>query len=735
MKKACAVIAVIFLVTGMFSGCRSKNKKTEDDSYSNIVAVSSSEKGIETGEYEKRIDQLIRKYAKNTPDVKKHPIIKEFEKADDLDKVDIALGLADDMTMSCVFDLESNTTFKVAAEVVKSYPHPLLLNNFGAMLAEKSPEDSLFFLLQALYQAPDNPVILVNAAYLYIEIDNFTEAENCAKKALLAAPDYGPAYQILTTIHLKNEDYILAAETMVKSAKHCFNDITIHHFDSFLEAVAELDPEVDEYPLMEEYIKELYLIAKENVDTNFVREGIDTPEAQLTLKPFPKINDSGLESMNQELFDMQGEISMVHDDVRREYYNYQYAVEDYLNEPSSAEKDIYPFKNNLRQIYAFKVLQSYYNFKLEKCARKVENKIYKFSDEASEKELKMMDELNEKQASGQDSFDFDIMKPMRPEDLFEIERKAMEEYNNVLKEIKKVYNSYTPEVISMCREQYNETKQILEEFWLRSGGIIKYITEEDILKQFDYERTMTVYEYINYPISNLLYWAGNLVAAETTMFYTGEIISLLESMGMISENYEEIMSRIEKAEKNDEMIPDIEEQAITNFDEKGDLPDVGFEGDIFGFGASLQTDGERLKVGLETPVSSSEVSKNFLYDKPSRGAYLESYTAVGAKAQGSTDWFKDFKNVKKALGKGQKVIGKVGIGFSNNVSQGHYVCVKKDGTIADRGIIYIRESGGSIGNFGKSERVVVRKSTITGLAIKEKSTKYKFGIGSFTVGR
>ena len=61
--------------------------------------------------------------------------------------------------------------------------------------------------------------------------------------------------------------------------------------------------------------------------------------------------------------------------------------------------------------------------------------------------------------------------------------------------------------------------------------------------------------------------------------------------------------------------------------------------------------------------------------------------------------------------------------------------MNKDGTIADRGIIYIRESGGTIGNFGKSERVVVRKSTITGLAIKEKSTKYKFGIGSFTVSK
>ena len=359
----------------------------------------------------------------------------------------------------------------------------------------------------------------------------------------------------------------------------------------------------------------------------------------------------------------------------------------------------------------------------------------KFNEEASEREFKIMDELNERQASAQDSFDYNVLTPMRPEDLFEIERKAMEEYKLALEEIKKVYNSYTPEVISLSREQYNETKQILEEFWLRSGGIIKYITEEDILKQFDYERTMTVYEYIEYPIGNLLLWAGNLVGAETVMFYTDEIISILNSLGMIAEDYENIMSQNEAKEKGDDMIPDIEKQAITHFEEEGDLPDVGFEGDIFGFGVSLQTDGERLKVGLETPVSSSEISKNLLYDKPSKGAYFESYTAVGAKAQGSTDWFTDFKNVKKAIGKGQKIMGDIGFGFSNNVSQGNYVSVNKEGKIVDRGIIYIRESGGSIGKFGKSERVVVRKSTMTGLAIKEKSTKYKFGIGSFTVGR
>jgi len=736
LKKVCAVIAAFFLFAGIFSGCRSEEKKTEDAGYRNFT-VSSPEfvPGIETKEYTNRIDNLIKKYAKDAPKIDKHPVIQEFKKADDLDKVDIALGLADDMTMSCVFDLESNTTFRIAAEIVKTYPHPLLLNNFGVMLAEKSPEDSLYFLLQALAQIPDNPVILVNAAYLFIELDDFTAAESCARKALQAAPDYGPAYQILTTLHLKNEDYVLAAETMVKSAKHFFNDITVHHFESYLEAVAELDPETDEYPLREEFIKELYLIAKENVDTDFVREGMDTPEAQLNIKPFPKINGLELENMYQELFDMQGEISMAQLDARQEYYKYQYAVEDYLYEPSRAEKDIYPFKNNLRQIYAFKVLQSYYSFKLEKCFIEADKKIMKFNEEAGRRELKIMDELNERQASKKDSFDFDGIEAFRPEDLFEIERKAMEEYSQALGEVKKVYNSYTPDVITLCTEQYNETKQIFEEYWLRSGGIIKYITNEDILRQFDYERILTVYEYLQYPIGNLMLWAGNLRAIDTAMFYTDEIISVLNATGMLSEDYKNIMEQTEAGEKDNDLTPDIEKQAITHFDEKGDLPDVGFEGDIFGFSASLQTDGERLKVSLETPVSSSEISKNFMYDKPSRGAYLESYTAVGAKAQGSTDWFKDFKNVKKAVGKGQKVLGNIGIGFSNNVSQGNYVCVNKDGTIADRGIIYIRESGGSIGNFGKSEKIVVRKSTITGLAIKEKSTKYKFGIGSFTVGR
>jgi len=431
-------------------------------------------------------------------------------------------------------------------------------------------------------------------------------------------------------------------------------------------------------------------------------------------------------------------LSMAHTNANVEYFKYQFAVVDYMSEPQLTGDDTYPIKRNLRQIYAFKVLQSYYRFKLEKCAIEHEKKITEFDEEASEQAFILSDDFNQKQDSQRHLFEPDGVMTMSPEQLLELQKKGVEESIQLQEQIKKVYNSYTPQVVTLCREQYNESKQILEEFWLRSGGIIKYITNEDILRQFDCERTLTVYEYIMRPIDNLTYWAGNLRGPEAAISVFDDLASILESLGQLAGGIEDLKRQeIEKANDkkgDDDLIPDIEKQAITYFQETTDLPDIGFEYEIFGFGASLQTDGEKLKLGLETPMSSSEVSWSYMNDNPRRGGYFESYTAVGAKAQGSTDWFKDFKNVQNALGSGKKVLGKIGIGFSNSVSQGSYICMDKNGEIKDMGIIYIRESGGSIGNFGRSERVVVRKSTMTGLAIKQTSTKYRFWFGSISVG-
>ena len=56
-----------------------------------------------------------------------------------------------------------------------------------------------------------------------------------------------------------------------------------------LEAVSQLDAEVDEYPLNETFINDLYDIAKENTGS-FTDVSTDIPESQLTLKPLSSNN-------------------------------------------------------------------------------------------------------------------------------------------------------------------------------------------------------------------------------------------------------------------------------------------------------------------------------------------------------------------------------------------------------------------------------------------------------------
>ncbi len=734
LRKICAVIMVTMIFISTLSGCGGKDRGNDVDA-KNSFPVNAKAAGNASSELVEELDKVISDYVENNSDIKKQPLLVEFEKADPTKKVEIALGLADDMAMSCVLDFENNSTFALAAEIVKEYPHPLLLNNFGSMLAEKSREDSLFFFLKALEQDPENSVILTNAANLFIELDNFAEAESCARRALMAAPDFGPAYQILTTNHLKNGDDILAAETMVKSAKHCFNEITIHHFESFLEAVEELNPEVDEYPLKEEFIKELFLIAKENVDTAFINDGIDTPEAQIKIQSFPKIDTIDLSEMYSFLYERSQEINFTRYDDQRAYRKYQYAAEDYLYDYSEGGQGIYPIKKNLRQVYAFKVLQSYYNFKLEKCRLEYEKEMEELHSELSEAVLKIVEEdYNQKPKETPDE-NYELI-PITFEEIMAIQNQAIEGWEGSLERQKSVYKGLTPRAISLSKNCYNEIKQILEEYWLLSGGILKYITNEDVFIQFDLERTITVYEYISVALDGMLSWAGNDVNMDVSFDYADALQSMADALTKISgsggvlEAQEPEQTKSEKDE--DSLIPDIEKQAITNFKEIGDLPDVGFEGDVFGVGGSISTDGERLKYSLDTPVSSAGQSKNLLYDEPWDKCYTESYFALGSKAQGSTEWFvKNSKTVKEAVGKGAKIIGN--IGFTGGTLQGGYICQSKDGIITDRGIIHIREAGGNIGMFGKSDIVVVRKSTISGVAIKEKSTKYKFGIGALNV--
>ncbi|MFA5523585.1 MAG: hypothetical protein WDA24_04430 [Tissierellales bacterium] len=749
--KKCICILISLIMVFSLVGCGDKSSIN-----------TSKSKPVETyDEFTKKLDKIIENLNPSINDETESKLLEDFQKLDDIDKVDFALGLADDMTMSCISGVLSDGMLSTLGKIVKEYPHPLLLNNYSAILVERSPADSLFLLLQAIEMVPDNPIFLTNIANIYVQLDDYSAAERYASEALIASPDFGPAYQVLTTCHLKNGNSILAAETMVKSAKHCFNEVTIHHFESYLEAVEALDPEKDEYPLQEEFLKELHVIARENVDTKDINDSIDTPEAQLDLKEFPYFTGKDLLEKESYLSSLASEINIELLNADRENTKYFNAFDDYMTDEEKGENRVFPIKKNIRQVYAFRVLESFYVFKMEKAIAKyeeiIEEGIEKFHErvyvDGKEEYQKLEDKLNAEAESYKERID-KLYASNNYEDIVAA-NKLVEEYMpigtratlqlaefqvKIAEENLEAGLSDLSSLVTTTKEYYNEIKQILEEYWLKSGGILKYVNHEEIFYELDSQRRKQVFEYIGYPISRMASYASEttvqsmeLDMAKQVLLNTQMILAELENdrqrLNELTE--QEKQNEVDSTQDVDDGIPDIEKEAFTKYKEIGDLPDIRFEGGFMGFGASLQTDGERVKFGYETPVSSSEMSRNILYDKPSDNCYTESYTAIGGKAQGNTEWFKSSKNVKKIFGaNSKKILGN--IGFSSSVSTGEYICKSKDNQITDRGIIYIRESGGDISDFGRTEKVVVRKSSITGFALKTQSVKYRFKFGSIS---
>lgn len=112
-------------------------------------------------------------------------------------------------------------------------PSAVTYNNTGILFAYKSDmENALKFYEAAEKMAPDNPTVQVNLAEYYFEKGNYVASRRHANKAIAAAPDYGLAYQILTSINLAEGKSVEAAKTLFKSAATYFSDITAQQFFS-----------------------------------------------------------------------------------------------------------------------------------------------------------------------------------------------------------------------------------------------------------------------------------------------------------------------------------------------------------------------------------------------------------------------------------------------------------------------------------------------------------------------
>lgn len=727
----------------------------------NLVACSKesgSSKASKTNEYkefEEGIDEILSDFSINLSEIEdKLPIAKEFNEADAKEKSAMALELAKDMAIAEAFGLTSDEIFVLSAEAVKAYPHPLLLNNFGVMAYNHiGEEEGLHYLLLALNQEPDNPILLTNIANIYMEMDDFPNAEEYVKRALQTQDDYGPAYQVMTTIHLKNENSILASETMIKSAKHCFDDVTMYHFDSFLSAVDRLDPLVDEYPLKEEFIDLLYTIAKENVDTLGYNSSIDTPEAQLELKAFPQI--TSIENLSKSSKYIDEELSKIMD---LQYAGIQFGMNnpwdyyEYFHSYEEGGDGVYPVKNNIRQAYAYEVIESFYKFKVDKIKATYSEEdskryndyrirydnITKAYDEKfygnREKLKAAFEEIGEGAVNIGNSEDAllylfsDFLK-----EGVEASKKAMDLYVEECEielarhtDYLDIQEQNSNSVLTSTHNQYNEIKQVLEEYWLKSSGILKYISEEGLFLHYVSEREVYVYDEVYdalYPLSSESVY---LIDAKNQLYQKE---TLLQNAVETAANMEISVREAMKIGEYDggDVAPNIERQELSTFPEDEMIGDLQIEGSFFGLlGGSISFDGESLKLTGEILSQEKGYKKNFYTGETTI------HTLTGVNPQGNTDWFKDSKVVKDAisktgsLGKVAKALGKIGFGFSNSEKSGTYYTMDSKRNLTDRGIIHSKAKGGQIFDVGKSSEVVVEKSFATGLTRTSASTRYSF---------
>lgn len=746
MNKLSRLPVIFLIVSILFSGCSSAGENS-----------SAAQENKEYQQLAKKIDAITGSLSAagtdgNTTDLKDESQV--FENADNSQKTVIAMDMADDMALAQTLNIVTNDMLAMAGEAVKAYPHPILLNNYAAMLmGSGNINDALDFFQLSLNQEPDNVILLTNIANVFLEMEDFGQAEQYAKRALAAEEGFGPAYQVLTTIHLKNKDYILASETMIKSARHCFNSITMYHFDSFLNAVQALDPAEDDYPLEEEFIAELYDIAKENVDTKDVNNSIDTPKGQIKIKPFPQLTgpDNLLKSRSY-LAEERQKISDKLGDTTARYEKYYNALDKHLYEPEETEDGLLPVKKNMRQVYTYYVVRSFYEYKIRQAEAKLNKAVEDLQLEREEKLTKISDEYLQKSEDAQqqaekaqaelfsDMFSaFDEGGNPDPNKLYKASISNLDiQVENSEVELS-ASREYSRGIIDAAQECYVEIKQLIEEFWLRSGGILKYLNVEDVFNQLDIQRELMVYEHIWQPIGVLESEADFLFEKDSQLeSRKNERQIILDSLSGAMAEYEQAVEKEKEEEKSsnkESLIPDIEKEAISEYQENNVLGDIGFSGSLFGLiSGSIQYDGEKFGFDADTPFTGIGGERYYINGHLQKDVYY----VTGAKIEGSTEWITDSKIISDSLqtsgnlGKAASKLGKIGFSFSNNTKTGEYITTDENNRIIDRGYIHIREKGGGIWKLGKSEQVIVKKSYMTGIATKKTTSKYQFDFATYS---
>lgn len=173
-------------------------------------------------------------------------INKEIEQMSDEEALSYVDAISGDALTCAEVNLITGQMIERAIAACMINPSSYTYNNAGMLFVHIADDKhALDYFKQAEKIDPENPAVLTNIADCYLASNNTAEVEKYVAKALMFAPDYGPALQMRTTLLLKQGKFEEAIKALFHCAAYYFSDVTASQFFSLMMQLQALESRMD----------------------------------------------------------------------------------------------------------------------------------------------------------------------------------------------------------------------------------------------------------------------------------------------------------------------------------------------------------------------------------------------------------------------------------------------------------------------------------------------------------
>ena len=397
-------------------------------------------------------------------------------------RMEYLLSIGDYMALSAASGETGSGFMNMAQAATLLYPCGYMLNNYATLLMQRGEyEEAALWLEKAVEAEKGNPTILTNLAECKYQLGDYAAAMDLAGKAIQSEENYGLAYLIMTCVHLKNGNDLLAIETLFKSYRSTWTE-TSSNLSTDLAVKMKQAADKGEMILTDFHIELLY----EAVSAGTNPDGRDIPANQISL-PYP-VNPADCLTGNDSWMAAREAIQTENDKLWRDYSDYSRGKNG----------------NDVRQAFCATFLAIYYEYQIEEAsnnkafkelAEELESDFWKFHNEKLDTVHSYLNELYDEVIASRDGSRY------APYMVTEAET-----YVDAYIEIQFKWEQYLVSLTNARRDAYEkEMRPLLEEYYLKMNAMLGYVSDADV--RLGYE-SRAVYHINKHALINTLYNAG-----------------------------------------------------------------------------------------------------------------------------------------------------------------------------------------------------------------------------------